>query len=287
MKKDFTVGLIVPTWNSKHHLKNCLTPFLNSPLNIKILIIDSSSTDGTVEEAKRLGVETLVIAKEEFNHGLTREKARRHLKTDIVIFTTDDAYAVSNSIAETLIKPLVEGKASISYARQIPKDGADFFESFPRSFNYPEKSHIRSLEDKDYYGAYTFFCSNSCAAYLNSALDEIGGFSDVIFGEDTVAVAKLLKKGHKIAYSAKSIVKHSHSYTLKQEFFRYYLMGKGRKQYQELLSTGSLNKRGSSFFKEMLKRLLKEKPYLVPYAIINTAAKFLGFKIGFLRSTTS
>lgn len=235
MIKIKTVGIVIPTWNSKKHLRECLKPLLASSLNPKILCIDSSSTDGTAELAKELGAETIIIPKEEFNHGLTREKARLHLNTDIIVMMTDDAYALDNTMLEMLVEPLIQNKASIAYARQLPRKGAKFFESFPREFNYPEKSNIRSIFDLEKYGTYTFFCSNSTAAYLNSALSEIGGFPDVLFGEDTVVTAKLLRKGHKIAYVAEAQVYHSHDYTLKQEFKRYFTMGIARKSYQKLI----------------------------------------------------
>lgn len=75
---------------------------------------------------------------------------------------------------EKLIAPLLEQKASISYARQQPHHGANIFASFARTFNYPQESYVRSMQDMDQYGVYTFFCSNSCAAYRNVALDQVG-----------------------------------------------------------------------------------------------------------------
>lgn len=281
MQKPYTIGIVVPTWNSKNRLKRCLTPFLQSPLNPKILVIDSSSTDGTLDIAKELKCETLTIPQKEFNHGLTREKARKHLNTDIVVMLTDDAYALQSSTLETLITPIILKQASIAYARQLPRQGSDFFEAFPREFNYPSTSHIRDLRDLNKWGIYTFFCSNSCAAYLNSALDEIGGFSDVLFGEDTVATAKLLRRGHKIAYVAEAEVKHSHSYTLRQEFQRYFDIGTARNSYKKLLACNNDDsKRGASLVKEMLKRLIKEKPSLLPYALLNISAKGFGYYLG-------
>lgn len=281
MKNTYSIGVIVPTLNAASRLKRCLTPFLQSPLNPKILVIDSSSTDETIEIAKQLQVETLLIPQKEFNHGLTREKARQHLATDIVVMVTDDAFATTPSTLEILIEPLVRNQASISYARQLPRENAGFFEAFPREFNYPEVSHLRSLSDSNQWGVYTFFCSNSCAAYLNSALDEIGGFPNVSFGEDTVVTAKLLRRGHKIAYVAEAEVIHSHHYTLLQEFKRYFEIGAARKTNQELLSCNSGDsKRGASLVKAMFKRLIKEKPSLLPLAMLNISAKALGYYLG-------
>lgn len=274
-----SIGVIFITHGAKKHLTKCLPPLLASPLKPRVLVVNSSSHDGTVELAQSLGAETLVIPRRQFNHGVTREFARRYLKTDIAVMMTPDAYALDHTLLEQLVEPLLTKNASISYARQIPHDGADFFETFPRHFNYPEQSELRSVKEIDRYGVYTFFCSNTCAAYRNSALDEIGGFEPVLFGEDTIAVAKLLKKGHAIAYEAKAIVKHSHRYTLKQEFKRHFDIGLARRQQKALLA-GKDAPRGRKFAKKMLAILIRQHPHLLLYGALQLAMKWLGYRIG-------
>jgi rhamnosyltransferase len=276
-----TIGIALITHNAKHHLSKCLPPLLNSSLKPKVLVVNSSSTDGTVEEALRMGADTLVIPRAEFNHGLTRELARKTLGTDIVVMMTPDAYAVDNHVIEKLVAPLLKKKASVAYARQIPHDGAGLFESFPREFNYPTESHIRSIFDVTHYGIYTVFCSDTCAAYLNEALNEINGFQEVLTGEDTVAVAKLLHRGHRIAYVAEAIVKHSHHYSLLQEFRRHFDTGLARKTYENLLLfAGSDSTRGKEYVRALFAKIKNEKPWLMPYACLHVIAKWLGYRIG-------
>lgn len=278
---NLSVGVAVLTLQAEKHLRKCLEPIVNSPLKPKILVVDSSSTDNTIQIAKELGVDVEIIPRSEFNHGMTREKARRILDTDIVVMMTQDAYPTSEKMLERLVAPLLKKEASISYARQLPHDGADIFESFPRDFNYPPNSHVRSIDDMAKYGVYTFFCSNSCAAYLNSALDEIGGFQHVLFGEDTLATAQLLQRGHKIAYVAEATVKHSHSYTLIQEFQRNFDIGLFRKEYDHLFKiSGKAECRGVEFFRGLIKALSKEFRILIPYAYLQTGFKWLGYRLG-------
>lgn len=275
-----TVGVAIITHNAAHLIESCLKPLLEGVDPKKILVVNSSSNDGTVEKAKKLNVSTLVIPRKEFNHGTTRELARKQLGTDIVVMMTPDAIAYTNTL-ELMVKPLVEGKASIAYARQLPHKGADFFEAFPRQFNYPETSQLRSFEDREKYGVYTCFCSDSCAAYVNSALDEVGGFQSVLIAEDTLAVAELLKKGHKIAYVAEARVHHSHRYTLSQEFRRHFDTGLMRQRHKPTLEAfGSDAKRGRAFVKLLLKNLVKTKPALLPYACANLVVKALGYQVG-------
>jgi rhamnosyltransferase len=191
---------------------------------------------------------------------------------------TPDAYAEPDML-ERLVSPLMKGEASIAYARQLPHKGADIFEAFPREFNYSTTSYIRSLNDAKTKGAQTFFCSNSCAAYRKDALDSIGGFRSVLLGEDTCATASLLREGHKIAYVAEAHVRHSHRYTLKQEFQRYFDTGLSRQSYRDLL-TGSDESRGREFLRAFTSRVAKECPTQLPYAMLHTLTKWVGYRIG-------
>lgn len=278
------IGVVFVTHNAKHHLSKCLPPVLNSPLQPRVLVLNSSSQDGTVEEAIRLGAEVLVIPRSEFNHGTSRNVARRHLKTDIVVMMTPDAYGVDEHLIERLTAPIIAKEAAVSYARQIPHDNAGPLEALSRFFNYPEDSFTRGIEDLSRYGVHTFFCSNSCAAWDNHMLDLVGGFPSVLTGEDTLAAAMLLQKGYKIAYVADAVVKHSHDYTIWQEFRRYFDTGYVRKE-QRILhdliqKSGRDEKRGSAFLKAQLKEAWKKSPLIMPKIILSNAAKFLGYRIG-------
>lgn len=275
------VGVAIITHQARHHLIHCLTPLLRSALKPRILVVNSSSEDGTVEEAKRLGVETLVIPRHAFNHGATREQARQHLQTDLLVMMTPDAYPTQPDLLERLVAPLEDGRASVSYARQIPHEGTPYLEASLRTFNYPEKSHVRGIEEVALWGVYTFFCSNCCAAYRNSALDQIGGFPTVLTGEDTLVTAQLLRRGHKVAYVAEAIVRHSHCYTLTQEFCRYFDTGYARQQHASLLDFGVTDgQRGRAYLRELLVKLCREKPSLIPYALLRNFVKWAGYQVG-------
>ncbi len=275
------IGIVIPTFQAAKHLPQCLPPLIQSSLKPRLLILDSSSTDETIPLARSMGAETLIIPQKEFNHGTTRERGRRYLNTSIVVMMTQDAYPTSSEMLEHLVRPLIEKKASIAYARQLPHAGASRFAAFARAFNYPATSHMRSLVDCPTYGVYTFFCSNSCAAYCNAALEEIDGFPPVLFGEDTAVVAKLLHRQHHIAYVAEAEVYHSHDYTLKQEFCRHFDIGLARQAYDALLSiAGTDSQRGKSYVNALMRELWEKDPKIIPHALLQTAAKYLGYRLG-------
>lgn len=281
--RQYSITLVIPTKNAQATLNSILEVLNNSPVQFTTLIIDSSSEDKTVAIAKHQNAEVLVIPQADFNHGATREYARKQLDTDIVVYLTQDAIPVNASLIENLVKPLLEDEeVVVSYGRQIAHHGADIFEEFPRKFNYENVSQVRGIDDVKQYGVYTFFCSNSCAAYKNKALDEIGGFKSVLTNEDYFAVADLLQKGYKIAYASDAVVSHSHRYSLWQEFQRYFDTGYVRAEnpiIQKLV--GQAESRGLGFVAALLKQVWCDKPLLIPYAFIQSLLKWLGYRIGF------
>ena len=154
---NLSVGIVIPTLNAEKDIEKnlkCIDQSKN-----RVLIIDSKSSDRTIEIAKNYNC--FIALEEKFNHGSTRERARKILNTDIVVYLTQDAFLESQESIDLLIKPIKDGKASISYGRQIERKGSSIFESFPVNFNYPEKSNIRSISDINKYGVYTFFCSDN------------------------------------------------------------------------------------------------------------------------------
>ncbi len=279
------VQIIIPTLNAVKSIDGFADNFRKiMSCGYDVLVVDSSSSDDTVKVVKTSGAEVIIIPQADFNHGATRELARKQSKYDIVVFMTQDVEVVSTDFIRYLIEPLEkEEDIAVSYSRQVPFDGAKIFEAFPREFNYPSLSQIRSLADINEYGIYTFFCSNSCAAYRNSALDKIGGFDSSMNSEDYFAVAKLLDKGYKIAYVAESVVKHSHRYSLVEEFKRYFDVGYVRAQYPKVQRiVGHAESRGKVFAKELTMRLFNNNQiYLLPYAIVHTSIKWMGYRMGY------
>lgn len=275
------VGVAVITHNARKHLPHCLPAYLNSPLRPRVLVVNSSSRDGTVELARSLGAQTLVIPRDEFNHGLTRELARKHLATEIICMATPDAYPVDEQVLGRLIQPIQDRQASVSYARQIPHPGAGFLECFLREFNYPPVGALRSLEDAADSNVGTFFCSDACAAYRNSALDEVGGFPAVLSNEDQFAVARLLRAGHRVAYVAEAVVRHSHRANLWGDFRRSFDAGYARREQQKLLAAGRSDEGvGVRYFLALMRAMLRDAPYLMPLGFLHTLVRWLGYRAG-------
>jgi rhamnosyltransferase len=281
MTRRHSVGIAVLTYRARKHLHRCLSPLQASVLDPQILVVDSSSDDGTVEEAKRLGADTLAVSRHEFNHGATRELARRRLGTDVVVMVSQDAYARDVDALDRLVEPILTGDASVAYGRQVPRPGAGTFESFLRAFNYPPSSNIRGLADAPRYGAALFFCSNAFAAWSQAALDQVGGFPTTLSHEDAIAAALLLKGGHRIAYVAEAVVEHSHPYGLISDFRRYFDAGYARAEFAQQLALGGTHAAlGARYARVLFGDLAGSRPWLIPYATAHLLAKGLGYFAG-------
>lgn len=285
MQQD-SLGVVIVTHNARELLDACVTPLRASPLAPRILVVNSSSRDGTVEKAAELGCDTWTIPRASFNHGRTRELARRQLGTAITVMLTPDAHACSVDFLERLTAPIRRGEAAIAYGRQMARPGADRIEEFNREFNYPAESHSRSIDDWPRYGAYTHFCSNSCAAWSSAALDEIGGFPPTLVSEETIATAALLERGHRIAYVAEAQVRHSHKSGILADFRRQYDVGYARHLFRHLLLARERDEaRGLAYVQELLRHLCRHDPALLPYAALHTAARFAGYRLGMAGAT--
>ena len=69
-------SLIVPTWQGARYLPALAAALARQKVPAEpLLIIDSSSSDGTADLARSLGAQVEVIAKSAFNHGGTRNRA--------------------------------------------------------------------------------------------------------------------------------------------------------------------------------------------------------------------
>ena len=74
---------------------------------------------------------------------------------------TDDAVPADEHMLENLLSPLWEGKAAMSYARQLPAPDCGVIERFTRDFNYPDQSVVKSAKDLPVLGIKTFFAPYS------------------------------------------------------------------------------------------------------------------------------
>ena len=159
------VSVIIPTYNAEPYLAILLDTLQKQTLSFELIIIDSSSSDKTIQIAKKYTEHIVTIPKNQFDHGGTRTKAAKLASGELLIFLTQDAVPYDNYTLENIIKSFHNSQVAAAYGRQIPYEQTNLFGKHLRAFNYPSTSHIRTLADKTEYGIKTAFLSDSFAAY--------------------------------------------------------------------------------------------------------------------------
>ena len=223
------------------------------------------------------------LKKSEFDHGGTRAWAAELSDAEIMVFMTQDAVPADRNLIENLVKALEKEKMiAAAYARQLPNEMCSFAERYTRSFNYPEKSYVRTQKDLPLYGIKTFFCSNVCAAYKKEIYQELGGFvRKTIFNEDMIYAGKLIQMGYGIAYAADAKVIHSHNYSCMQQFHRNFDLGVSQAEHPEIFAGVPSEGEGIKLVKKTINYLIqKRKIWLIPGVILQSGCKYAGYLSG-------
>ncbi|MEG9487895.1 glycosyltransferase family 2 protein [Mannheimia indoligenes] len=277
--------IIIPTYNAGSLWKEWIFTYNTQNLKAdKVIVVDSSSTDQTVPLAKQAGFFVHKIAKSDFNHGSTRNLAMQFIEpnTEIVVFMTQDALLAGKNALENLLKLFEDSQVAAVCGRQLPHKDANPLAAHARLFNYPNHSRVKSFADVNDLGIKTAFMSNSFAAYRRSVFEELGGFpSYTILAEDMWLTAKIILAGYKVVYCAEAEVHHSHNYTLKQEFQRYFDTGVFQSCEPWIQKTfGAVGGEGKRFVLSELAFLLRTAPFWIPKSLLSTLCKYIGFKLG-------
>jgi len=228
MKYDATVALL--TFNGEEFLEELLEAVSDQKTdkNYEVLVIDSGSTDRTLEIiAKFPKVRLHKIPNKDFGHGRTRNLAVEMAGGEAVLFLTQDAVPSHRKWLDYMLEPFgLSDKVSMVFGRQIPRP--DCFATLKREVATvfgdmgPKDSIIlhRTIDPSSYKKCSTnTFFSDANSAVRKSAISEVP-FRDVNYAEDQALGIDMLKAGYIKAYAPLGSVIHSHNYPLKQYFTR-------------------------------------------------------------------
>lgn len=280
-----TYSIVIPTFNGLKYLSKVI-PVL---LSIKderfkeLVIIDSNSNDGTLEYLKDKKCRFISLGDRPFDHGGTRTYVASLIETDIIVFLTQDALPVDNEFLNPIMTVFEEPKLGAAYGRQISYSETNIYGKHLRKFNYPDQSYFREYNDRTKYGLKTAFLSNSFACYRKEAMDKINWFdTGLLLSEDLFAGANLLMNGYKLAYIADSVVYHSHSYTLIEEFKRYFDTGAVHSMNNWFINDfGNAESEGFRFVKSEIEYITDKKgKHMFMSIIIRNVIRYMAYKIG-------
>lgn len=216
------ITIIIPTLNGGETFQRCLRAIREqrSGPAPQLIVIDSGSSDGTVETAERERARVIRVRPGDFHHGRTRNEALQHAAHDRVIFLVQDAIPASRDWLGIMSSSLDEDDVAAAYGKHLPHDNADLFAWFETtSLNefLGDRVLIQELDADSgllrmpYERAVRLTrCDNVCAIYKRRQLQEIP-FPDVVFGEDMAWAGEALSRGLKIKYDPAIRVRHSHN----------------------------------------------------------------------------
>lgn len=282
-KFELRPSIIIPTLNAATLLAPLISALQEqSQKPFEIIVVDSSSDDGTVDFAKQMGCVVDVIPRESFDHGDTRNRGAQLANGEVFVFLTQDALPVNLDFLQHLLAPIHGEVATAVTARQIPYPQASPLEVFDRMTNYPPKMHVRQGSDVETMGVMAYFFSNAASAIDRSTFEAVGGFPvDLIVNEDMLFCVRLLKAGYRVAYQADALIYHSHNYNFQELFQRYFDIGVFFTQANKELRRGGLGSRGLSFAIGQLVYLIRSGAWRwLPQSVLSSLIKAGAFQIG-------
>lgn len=281
---QYTVDVIIPTYKPDEKLTKLVSMLQRQTYPVQhILIMNTEESlwrPELIEDMDR--VEVFHIPKNRFDHGGTRCEAEGFSNADILVYMTQDAVPADRTLIRYLLRPFQNPRVKASYARQLPDEKCRIIEGYTRTFNYPDKSRVKGMEDIQELGIKTFFCSNVCAAYDHQTYKELGGFPKrAIFNEDMIYAGHLVKSGYQIAYSAEAQVIHSHNYTNRQQFTRNFDLAVSQAMHPEVFKGIKSESEGMRLVKQTASYLKSiGRSEQIPRLIISSGFKFMGYRFG-------
>lgn len=288
-----TVDVMIPTHRPDGRFERLIEKLIHQtvkPMQILVMNTEESAwvlssaaeaafARGYAQNGVRLHVCHIPAA--EFDHGGTRARAAAMSEADVILFFTQDAVPHDEYVVENLLRCLKEGAAA-AYARQLPQKDCSLLERYTRSFNYGEKSRVKSAADIPELGIKTYMCSNVCAAYVREVYEKLGGFEKkAIFNEDMIFAARLIKAGYRVAYAADACVLHSHNYSGRQQFQRNFDLAVSQADHPEIFADVPSEGEGIRLVKSTAAYLKEQgRMDLLPALIWQSACKYAGYLLG-------
>lgn len=211
------VSVVIRTKNEGESIGKCLRMVYdqNTRYRFEVIVIDSGSSDDTLDISRLYPVIVHEIAPSEFNFGRALNLGADLAQGRYMVALTAHAYPADHNWLDPLVAPLEndDGIAG-AYSRQIPKPGCIPFEAVALNKTFGDTPFVVStppLRARDV----VFSNASSC---LRKDVITRTPFRDLPYAEDRDWAKRVLDRGHKIAYVPDSSVYHSHNRNLWQRY---------------------------------------------------------------------
>jgi rhamnosyltransferase len=281
------ISIVIPAKDGGADLVRCLDAISAQEVDeeVEVVVIDSSSTDGSSAEAERRGAIVHTIPAGEFHHGRTRNLGASLARGDVLVFTSQDAYAATDSWLRNLVAPFGgDHRVAGVYGRQLPHHDARPPERYFLDFLYGAAPRTQRLvPDQELDFEITLF-SNVNSAMTRKTWQEYPFAEDIVMSEDQEWSRRVLLAGLEIVYEPKAAVHHSHPYSLASAFRRFFDSGvSAERSYvdDDRASRRALWKAAARYSRgEVAWLWATGHRRWIPYAALLEATKFAGLQLG-------
>jgi len=225
-EEEVLATVVVLTYNGERYLRDLLNGVRAQRVDgvVEVLVIDSGSTDGTLDiVAEFPEVELLRIPNEEFGHGRTRNLAAHRAAGRYVAYLTHDAVPATDRWLYELLQPFTLAPRVVAVmGKQVPRPtcfpllkyeidavfsgfGPDFGTSLFYEDDFVTSEAVRN--------AVTFYSDVNSAARRDVLVGPTP-YRDVSYAEDQLLGRDVVAAGMVKAYAPRAVVVHSNDLTL-------------------------------------------------------------------------
>lgn len=230
---EIRASVLIPVKNGGSLLKEVIGAVLaqKTAWRFEVIVVDSGSSDGSVELVRELGVPVVPISPVDFGHGRTRNFLASKASGQFLVFITQDAKPASLDWLHHLVQgcdaqPDIAGAfgphKAYAHARHVTQcELTVHFEGFGSEFSVVRlEDSVRFNIDTGYRQWLHFFSNNNSC--IRRAVWEKVPFPDVAFAEDQTWALNAIKAGYAKAFVPEAVVYHSHDFgvweTLQRNF---------------------------------------------------------------------
>jgi rhamnosyltransferase len=230
-----TISIVIPTKNAGPEFRATLAAIRSQTRQSEVVVVDSGSTDGTLDVARQFQARTISIPPKSFNHGETRNLGIQHSTGRFCVMLVQDAVPVGETWLEELIFPFSDARVVGVTVAQVPRPDSDPLGRWQVEYRkrfLGEDLRVEQLERWEHFTSLTFqerlrlvSFDNVCSA-LRREFWEQNPFQRLAFAEDLDWGVRAIAAGKRIVYNPTTCVIHSHSRPATYHMRRSYLSGR-------------------------------------------------------------